>query len=248
MQMTGPAAGAGDLPDPIDRALAARALAWLAQREYSRHELHAKLMRHLRQPAGSGSSSASRPSEPVPVEPAGMPSAAARRESGAPRSIAQRVDGVLDWLERHQHLSQRRFVESRLHARSERYGNLRIRQEMALHGVSLPAELDAALRASELERARAVWQRKFGSRAASDANGAKQARFLAGRGFSGDVIRRVLRDLELDSDSTPATNDPSADAEVRPPANVDAWRTDTDTTTSPPLRLIAGSRKTPAAD
>ena len=47
-------------------------------------------------------------------------------------------------------------------------------------------------RATELERARDVWQRKFGAPAPDAAGRAKQMRFLAGRGFDGDVIRRVV--------------------------------------------------------
>ena len=55
-----------------------------------------------------------------------------------------------------------------------------------------------ALRASELERARALWQRRFGQVAADAASRAKQMRFLAGRGFSGDVIRKVIAGLDDD--------------------------------------------------
>jgi len=87
-----------------------------------------------------------------------------------------------------------RRLESRIHARSQRYGNLRIQQELAQHGVQLEAEQQARLKDSELERARQIWQRKFGGAAPLDAAArAKQMRFLAGRGFSAEVIRRVLR-------------------------------------------------------
>jgi regulatory protein len=49
------------------------------------------------------------------------------------------------------------------------------------------------LRESELQRARDVWQRRFEKPPQDAAERAKQARFLAARGFDGDVIRRVLR-------------------------------------------------------
>ena len=50
------------------------------------------------------------------------------------------------------------------------------------------------LRATELERAQAVWRQRFGT-VATDANErARQMRFLAARGFAGDVVRRVARD------------------------------------------------------
>lgn len=53
-----------------------------------------------------------------------------------------------------------------------------------------------AARATELDRARAAWQKRFGQPPASAAERAKQIRFLQGRGFSFDVIRRVIAGTE----------------------------------------------------
>ena len=72
-----------------------------------------------------------------------------------------RVTEVLDWLEANRYLSQQRFVESRIHVRAARHGNLRIQQELAQHGIALDAETAQSLKASEVERAREVWARKF---------------------------------------------------------------------------------------
>ena len=52
--------------------------------------------------------------------------------------------------------------------------------------------------ASEVERAREVWRKKFGSLAADPAERAKQMRFLAARGFGADAIRRVVSQSEDD--------------------------------------------------
>lgn len=103
------------------------------------------------------------------------------------------VDAALDWLEARHYLDATRFVESRVHARASRYGNLRIRQELAQHGLSLSPEAGESLKASEFERAREVWRRKYGEPAADAAGRARQASFLAGRGFSSSVIRRVVQ-------------------------------------------------------
>lgn len=111
----------------------------------------------------------------------------------ATEDAAPRVEAVLDWLEANGHLSQERFVESRVHARSARFGNLRIRQELKQHQVALGAEAAQALRDSELQRARAVRARKFASWPATAAERARQGRFLAGRGFSPEVIGLALR-------------------------------------------------------
>ena len=56
------------------------------------------------------------------------------------------------------------------------------------------AEAVAGLRDTELQRAREVWGRKFGAPPADAAERGKQARFLAARGFDGEVIRKLLSD------------------------------------------------------
>jgi regulatory protein len=61
-------------------------------------------------------------------------------------------------------------------------------------GLAPEAVQDAVeqLRATELERAREVWRKKFGAAPADAAERGKQMRFLASRGFGGDAIRRVV--------------------------------------------------------
>ena len=110
---------------------------------------------------------------------------------------ADEIERVLDELTARGWLSAERFVESVVHRRAERFGAARIRQELQQHGIDHAQAATAldALRHSEPERARAIWQRRFGAPPATPAEKAKQMRFLAGRGFSTEVIRRVLREL-----------------------------------------------------
>jgi regulatory protein len=57
------------------------------------------------------------------------------------------------------------------------------------------------LKATELERAREVWRKKFDSKTdagSTPADKAKQMRFLAARGFGADAIRRVVSGREDD--------------------------------------------------
>jgi regulatory protein len=159
------------------RSLKGRALRWLAQREQSRSELRRKLMPHAR----------------AELEAAALEALTSTNASTALPTPAEHVDTLLDWLEAHRYLSAERFVESRVNARASRFGNLRIRQELKQHQVELPAEAAQALRDSELERACAALDRKFGAPPASPAGRAKQMRFLTGRGFSPEVIVRALR-------------------------------------------------------
>lgn len=107
--------------------------------------------------------------------------------------IARQVEELLDWLTTHAYLSEERFVESRIHARAARYGNQRIKQELSQHGLVMSEETRQSLRDTELERARAVWRRKFGNCPQDGAERARQTRFLAARGFTADTIRQVLR-------------------------------------------------------
>jgi len=102
------------------------------------------------------------------------------------------VDRLLDWLVAHKYLSDARFVESRVNARSRKQGALRIRLELSRHGLTLAPDQAAVLRETEFARAQALWQRKFGEVAADPRQRAKQARFLAARGFAADVVRRLV--------------------------------------------------------
>ena len=101
---------------------------------------------------------------------------------------------VLDELEAKGFISAERVAESVLHRRASRFGTSRIRRELQDKG--LDAETVQAsverLRATEFERAREVWRRKFAEPAPDAAGRAKQMRFLAARGFGTDTIRRVV--------------------------------------------------------
>ncbi len=105
---------------------------------------------------------------------------------------------ALDDLQAKGFISEARVVESVLHRRSSRLGAGRIRQELQAKGVTGEplAEAMSRLKDTELDRAREVWRRRFGEPAADAAQRAKQARFLAARGFGGEVIRKVLQGWE----------------------------------------------------
>jgi regulatory protein len=150
------------LPPP---SLKGRALRMLATREHARVELERKLRQYE-------------------VEPGQL------RE-------------VLDELQAKGFIDTQRVVESVVHQRAGKLGVARIRQELQHKGVAgdaAAATALAALQATELERARTVWHKKFGQRAGEGAPSempdaaqrARQMRFLASRGFSGDTIRRVV--------------------------------------------------------
>lgn len=101
---------------------------------------------------------------------------------------------ALDELQAKDFIDERRVLASVIHRRSAKLGTARIKQELQAKGLDPQAVADAVadLRGSELARAREVWRKKF-SEAATDAKSrASQMRFLASRGFGGEVIRRVV--------------------------------------------------------
>ena len=113
-----------------------------------------------------------------------------------PGQLAQ----VLDDLQAKDFISEARVVDSVINRRAARFGASRIKYELLNKGLGAEAVAEAVnrLRGSELERAREIWRKKFDGQAADAAGRAKQMRFLAGRGFGGDVIHRVVAQMEDD--------------------------------------------------
>lgn len=107
-----------------------------------------------------------------------------------PGQLAQ----VLDELQAKDFINEARVVESVIYRRAGHLGAARIKYELLNKGLSaeLVAAAMARLKPNELERAREVWRKKFDGPAVDAAGRAKQMRFLAARGFGGDVIRKVV--------------------------------------------------------
>jgi regulatory protein len=107
---------------------------------------------------------------------------------------------VLDDLQAKDFINEQRVVDSVVHRRSAKLGAMRIRQELQAKGLDADKvrQALAQLKGSELARAREVWRRKFDAPPADATERGRQARFLAARGFDGDVIRRVLSSTEPD--------------------------------------------------
>ena len=202
-------------------SLKMQAIGFLSRREHSRQELRAKLLDALRKRAreaaalsaaadkaaqasaqalleqpSNGIDDAFAPPPPrrtLPLPAAAAPAAAAPDASNLELTDPEAaVDQLLDWLVANKYLSETRFVESRVNARSRKQGTLRIKLELSRHGLALEPGQAATLRETEFARARELWQRKFGEVAADPRSRAKQARFLAARGFAADVVRRVV--------------------------------------------------------
>ena len=117
-------------------------------------------------------------------------------ENASPEEVEQ----ALAQLEAKGLVDDTRVVETLVNRRAGKLGGMRLRQELQAKGVSpeLVAETMAGLKDSELARALAVWQKKFGHVATDAATRNRQARFLATRGFSSDVVKQVVAGVEED--------------------------------------------------
>jgi regulatory protein len=98
---------------------------------------------------------------------------------------------LLAGLKQKNQLSEERFAEERARRLSRKYGVARIRQDLKAKGVSEEL-IERVSPADELERARAILERKYRVPASSREERAKRMRFLQGRGFSFDIIRSLL--------------------------------------------------------
>ncbi|SMB23789.1 Regulatory protein RecX [Sterolibacterium denitrificans] len=173
-------------PQSPQVTLRALAIKLLAQREHSRAELARKLAAKAGR-MGVGATPAGHTATTQPPTP----------------PTAEDIDKVLDQLERQGLLSDTRAAQAYVRGHAARFGASRLAHSLRMRGID--AELiDASLAQEEIEdertRAAAVWRSKFNSVPRDAREWARQARFLQGRGFAVDVIRRLLRELGKSSD------------------------------------------------
>ena len=110
----------------------------------------------------------------------------------APRAESpEALRSLLDALEREKQLSDERYAGERARVLARRFGAARIRLDLKSKGVG--EELAQRFSADgELERARAILQRKYRVPAATREERARRMRFLQQRGFAHETIRKLL--------------------------------------------------------
>jgi regulatory protein len=104
---------------------------------------------------------------------------------------AAALEQVLDLLLSKRQQSDERYAEERSRVLSRKYGAARIRHDLRAKGIAEDI-LRSVSAEGELERARAILGRKYRSAATTAHERARRARFLQGRGFSTEVILRLL--------------------------------------------------------
>ncbi len=165
-------------------SLRQKALDYLAKREYSAHELQQKLLHFAR----------------LQLHKLQTPDQVIDHELSLSAETETEVSQIIADFQQKNWLSDKRFTEQIVHARQSKFGTMKIAQELKQKGVSdeLISNAVQAVKQSELKNAQAVWRKKF-KQAPSDRNEwAKQARFLQSRGYSLDIIRKVISDTNED--------------------------------------------------
>jgi regulatory protein len=164
-------------------SLKARALRLLSQREHSRAELAKKLGDWMSLQAKADRA---RNSQDPDQE---------QSQAGTPALSREiQIAAVLDDFEKRGWLSDARFAEALVRRRSERYGVRKIKDELQRAGVASDASsaLLDGLKHTEFERAKELFERKFGGIAEDQKMRAKQYRFLVSKGFNPEIVAKVI--------------------------------------------------------
>ena len=106
----------------------------------------------------------------------------------------EQITAILEDFKARGWLSDARFTEQIVHARSHKFGASKIANELREKGVSsdLIESAIEQVKENELDNAKEIWRKKFKNPPDSRDEWARQARFLQSRGFGFDIIKKVL--------------------------------------------------------
>jgi len=105
------------------------------------------------------------------------------------------VDGVIETLAQKGWLSDARYAEQAVRAKSRRFGPLKVAHELRVKGVA-DETIAAAFQAAGVDGSadiQRVWTSHFSTLPENNRERARQVRFLLGRGFGLDDILKFLR-------------------------------------------------------
>ncbi len=109
----------------------------------------------------------------------------------------EEINAVLDQLENTGLLSDARTAAAYVRGHAMRFGTTTLDHNLRAKGISSELIESSLMQEGiddESKRAAAVWRRKFTERPRDAREWARQARFLQSRGFSTDIIRRLLKE------------------------------------------------------
>jgi regulatory protein len=111
---------------------------------------------------------------------------------------AEEIGPLLDELEQAGYLCDVRFASAVVRQRQGSFAKRAIAQALREKGVNAGAAAEALAALDgidEIEAARALWQRRFGTPPRDEREKGRQYRFLVSRGYSASIALRVLRGI-----------------------------------------------------
>ena len=102
------------------------------------------------------------------------------------------LQSLISGLKQKNQLSEERFAEERARRLSRKYGAARIRQDLKSKGVSEELISRFSSSENEMQKAKEILERKYRAPAATREEKAKRMRFLQSRGFSSEIIFKLL--------------------------------------------------------
>ncbi len=109
----------------------------------------------------------------------------------------QAVETLIENLLSTRQLSDERFAQERARVLARKYGPAKIRHDLRARGIG-EETIEKTLSGNEIDRAREILKKKFPSQTAERKELARRARFLQGRGFSYEIVMRLLSSREPD--------------------------------------------------
>ncbi|MBV1776741.1 recombination regulator RecX [Burkholderiaceae bacterium DAT-1] len=112
----------------------------------------------------------------------------------------EQITALLEYFVARNWQSDQRFAEQYFNSYRSKHGEFRLRQSLQSHGIDgqlidmVIAHADHPDGNSELDRARAILLKKFRTSPTNANEYKKQASFLYNRGFSFDLIRKILKE------------------------------------------------------
>lgn len=103
-------------------------------------------------------------------------------------------DSVLDACEEKGWIDEHRYVNVYLRSKRNRFGIRKLLSELESKGISRKVlqKFKGEILLGEFEAARLIWSKKFSETPINPVERSKQVRFMIGRGFEQETIKRVL--------------------------------------------------------
>ena len=113
------------------------------------------------------------------------------------------IKRLLDEMVAKKFINEERYIENFIYTKSKKFGSQKVKYllQNKVNDQSLVNQIYAESQIDEFKLAQQIWQRKFASPATESKERAKQIRFMLSRGFSLELILKLMAITLEDEDS-----------------------------------------------